>query len=87
MADCRYCENGIVHFIDDYNGIETPVIKEKFVHLLEHLEWQYVYRSRKRNTVPCAEEKWSVIGNENSNQNCTDNASICDYTYIRNNQS
>lgn len=29
MADCRYCENGIVHFIDDYEGIETPAYKRK----------------------------------------------------------
>jgi hypothetical protein len=29
MADCRYCKNGIVHFIEDYNGIETPAYERK----------------------------------------------------------
>ena len=24
MTDCRYCKKGIVHFVDHYNGIETP---------------------------------------------------------------
>ena len=30
MADCRYCENGIVHFIDDYKGIGTQCYERTF---------------------------------------------------------